>query len=39
MYMSVQCDMQINQACVPCAVAPILRFGMPKLTQFKPLIG
>ncbi len=39
MFMSVQCDMQINQACVPCAVAPILRFGMPKLTQFKPLIG
>ena len=39
MYMSVQCDMQINQACVPCAVPPILRFGMPKLTQFKPLIG
>lgn len=39
MYMSVQCDMQINQACVPCEVPPILRFGMPKLTQFKPLIG
>ena len=39
MFMSVQCDMQINQACVPCEVPPILRFGMPKLTQFKPLIG
>ena len=39
MFMSVQCDMQLNQACVPCEVPPILRFGMPKLTQFKPLIG
>lgn len=39
MYMSVQCDMCINQACVPCAVPPVLRFGAPKVTEFKPLIG
>lgn len=39
MYMSVQSDVQINQACVPCEVAMILRFGTPKLPQFKPLIG
>lgn len=39
MYMSVQSDVEINQACVPCEVAMILRFGTPKLPQFKPLIG
>ena len=39
MYMSIQSDVEINQACVPCEVAMILRFGTPKLTQFKPLIG
>ncbi|MCI7300529.1 acetamidase/formamidase family protein [Ihubacter massiliensis] len=39
MYMSVQSDVAINQACVPCEVAMILRFGTPKLPQFKPLIG
>ncbi|MDO4485949.1 MAG: acetamidase/formamidase family protein [Bacillota bacterium] len=39
MYMSVQSDVGINQACVPCEVAMILRFGTPKLPQFKPLIG
>jgi len=39
MYMSVQSDVQINQACVPCEVPMILRFGTPKLPQFKPLIG
>lgn len=39
MYMSVQSDVEINQACVPCEVPMILRFGTPKLTQFKPLIG
>lgn len=39
MYMSVQCDVEINQACVPCEVPMILRFGVPKLTQFRPLIG
>lgn len=39
MFMSVQCDMCINQACVPCEVPPVLRFGVPKLTEFKPLIG
>ena len=39
MYLSVQSDMCINQACVPCAVPPVLRFGTPKLKEFKPLIG
>lgn len=39
MYMSVQCDVCINQACVPCEVPPVMRLGAPKLTQFKPLIG
>lgn len=39
MYMSVQSDVEINQACVPCEVAMILRLGTPKLPQFKPLIG
>lgn len=39
MYMSIQSDVEINQACVPCEVAMILRFGTPKLPQFKPLIG
>lgn len=39
MYMSVQSDVEVNQACVPCEVAMILRFGTPKLSQFKPLIG
>jgi len=39
LYMSVQSDLEINQACKPCHVELILRFGTPKLTQFKPLIG
>lgn len=39
MYMSVQSDVEINQACKPCEVELVLRFGTPKLTQFKPLIG
>jgi amidase len=38
MYMSVQSDVEINQACKPCAVPLILRFGTPKLPQFAPLI-
>lgn len=39
LYMSVQSDVEINQACKPCHVELILRFGTPKLPQFKPLIG
>lgn len=39
LYMSVQSDLEINQACKPCNVEIILRFGTPKLPQFKPLIG
>lgn len=39
MYMSVQSDVEINQACKPCAVPLILRFGTPKLAQFPPLVG
>ncbi|HWQ78811.1 MAG TPA: acetamidase/formamidase family protein [Anaerovoracaceae bacterium] len=39
LYMSVQSNLEINQACKPCAVEMILRFGTPKLPQFKPLIG
>jgi len=38
-YMSIQSDLEINQACKPCAVELIVRFGTPKLPQFKPLIG
>ena len=39
LYLSVQSDMEINQACKPCAVELVVRFGTPKLPQFKPLIG
>lgn len=40
MYMSVQSDLGINQSCIPCDEIPMdLRFGTPKLPQFKPLIG
>jgi len=39
MYMSVQSDVEINQACKPCAVPLILRFGTPKLAGLKPLVG
>ena len=39
MYMSIQCDVQINQACQPCNAPIILRFGAPKLPGLKPLIG
>lgn len=39
LYMSVQSDVEVNQACKPCAVELILRFGTPKLPQFKPLVG
>lgn len=38
-YMSIQSDLEINQACKPCAVELIVRFGTPKLPQFKPLVG
>ena len=39
MYMSIQCDVQINQACRPCRAPIVLRFGAPKLHGQKPLIG
>lgn len=39
LYMSIQSDMEINQACKPCHVELAIRFGTPKLPQFKPLIG
>ena len=39
MYMSVQCDVEVNQGCKPCAVPLVLRFGAPKHPQIKPLVG
>ncbi len=39
LYMSVQSDVEINQACKPCAVELVVRFGTPKLPQFQPLIA
>ena len=39
MYMSIQCDVQINQACRPCRAPFILRFGAPKTPGLNPLIG
>lgn len=39
MYMSIQSDVQINQACKPCDLFMDLRFGTPKLPGLKPLIG
>ena len=39
MYMSIQCDVQINQACKPCGAQMSLRFGAPKAPGLKPLIG
>lgn len=39
MYMSIQSDVQINQACKPCSLFMDLRFGTPKLPELKPLIG
>ena len=38
MYMSVQCDLEINQGCKPCDVEMSLRFGAPKHPSIKPLI-
>ena len=38
MYMSVQCHVEVDQACVPCEVPMILRLCAPKLKD-KPLIG
>ena len=38
MYMSIQCDVQINQACKPCGAPMSLRFGAPKISGMKPLI-
>ena len=39
MYMSVQSDVQINQACRPCNIEMILRMGTPKIPECKALIG
>ena len=39
LYMSVQSNVEINQACKPCPVELVVRFGTPKLSQYKPLIG
>ena len=39
MYMFIQSDVQINQACKPCSLFMDLRFGIPKLPGLKPLIG
>ena len=39
LYMSVQSDLEINQACKPCSIEVTLRLKTPKLSQFKPLIG
>lgn len=38
MYMSVQSDVELNQACKPCEVQLSLRVGTPKLPQFPPLV-
>lgn len=38
MFMSVQSDVRINQACKPCSLFMDLRVGCPKLTDMKPLI-
>lgn len=39
MYLSVQGNVEINQACKPCNTDMILRFGIPKMPQFGKLIG
>ena len=39
MYMSIQSDVAINQACKPCGLYMDLRFGTPKHLGLKPLIG
>ena len=38
MYMSVQSDVELSQACKPCDVQLSLRMGTPKLPQFPPLV-
>ena len=38
MYMSVQSDVELSQACKPCEVQLSLRMGTPKLPQFPPLV-
>lgn len=38
LYMSVQCDVEINQATKPCPIDMILRIGVPKLAEKPPLI-
>ena len=39
MFMSVQSDVCINQACKPCKLFMDLRVSCPKLTDMKPLIS
>ncbi len=39
MYMSVQSDVELNQACKPCEVQLSLRIGTPKRADFGPLVG
>ena len=39
LYLSIQGDVEINQACRPVAVDMILRFGIPKIPGKRPLIG
>ena len=38
MYMSIQSDVMVNQACKPCSLMLDLRFGTPKHPDIKPLI-
>ncbi|MDR0500130.1 MAG: acetamidase/formamidase family protein [Coriobacteriales bacterium] len=39
MFMSVRCDLEVNQGCKPCAVPMVLRLGFPKDAQFAPLVS
>ncbi len=39
LYLSVQGDVEINQACKPCHVELILRMAIPKLPDMAPLIS
>ena len=38
MYMAVQSDVELSQACKPCEVQLSLRMGTPKRPQFPPLV-
>ena len=39
MFMSVQSDVELNQACKPCEVQLSLRIGTPKLPGIERLVG